>query len=498
MESLSERNERKRYEEAKKKQKRNRVIAAVIAVILIASVVVYVVDSQINRDYDSYQVEKKFDRKDSNTVKYVDYDGRILKYSRDGISELDDSGKVVWTSTYDMKNPSVAFCGNYVAVADITGKEIYVYNRTNSTDIKKIDLVLPVVKIDIAEQGVVAAILEDTDSNQINIYDPYNISEQLLVNIPTNVETDGFPIDISLSNDGERLVTNFINISNGQAQTSINFYNFDEVGKNSVNRIVGVRDFEQTIVAKTTFLNDDTVCAYTENGFSLYSMKEIPKDIYEETFDKAIKSVFSNEQYIGVILDNKKSVVNNNNSIGTNEEDIADIEENSNEEDSGAEDEEEISKEEEDADEAKSSDEKVSEDQKVSDTATGEEASGTADIEEESEAESQKTNNEQAGTEGIKEIDNTNNEQYELKVYNLKGKKVLDINIAYNYDTVTMGKDEIIFYSNLECYILRINGTEKFHYTFDKNIEAFLTTSSKDHYYVVDDKEVSKIKLIMK
>ena len=62
MESLSERNERKRYEESKKRQKRNRIIAAVIVVILIAGVVVYAVDSQINRDYNSYHVEKKIYR----------------------------------------------------------------------------------------------------------------------------------------------------------------------------------------------------------------------------------------------------------------------------------------------------------------------------------------------------------------------------------------------------------------------------------------------------
>lgn len=492
MESLSERNERKRYEEAKRKQKRNRIIAAIIVVILIAGVVVYAIDSQINRNYNGYQVEKKFDRKDSNTVKYIDYNGRILKYSRDGISELDDSGKVVWTSTYDMKNPSVAFCGNYVAVADIAGKEICVYNRTNSTDIKKISVVLPIVKIDIAEQGVVAVVLEDSDSNQINIYDPYNISEQLLVSIPTNVETDGFPVDISISDDGERLVTNFINISNGQAKTSINFYNFNEVGKNSVNRIVGARDFKQTIVAKTTFLNNDTVCAYTENGFSLYSMKEIPKDIYEETFDKSIKSVFSSEQYIGIILENEKNVENHNNT-DISKEDASDTAGDLDEEKETAKEGEASEKQEVETN-LKKQDELTSEgttDNDDFDTSGEKEENKSEDN---SRSEEKETDNEQKPKEKNHNIDN---KQYQLKIYNLKGKKILDTSIDYNYDTVIMGKDEIIFQSSLECYIMRINGTEKFHYTFDKNVQYFLKTASKDHYYIVDEKEISKIKLIM-
>lgn len=498
MESLSERNERKRYEESKKRQKRNRIIAAVIVVILIAGVVVYAVDSQINRDYNSYHVEKKFDRKDSNTVKYIDYNGRLLKYSRDGISELNDSGEVIWTSTYDMKNPSVAFCGNYVAVADISGKQICVYNRTNSTDIKKIDVVLPIVKIDIADQGVVAAVLEDTDSNQINIYDPNNISEQLLVSIPTNVETDGFPIDMSISNDGKRLVTNFINISSGQAQTTVNFYNFDEVGKNSVNRIVGVRDFEQTIVAKTTFLNNNTVCACTENGFSLYSMKEVPKDICEEKFDKAIKSVFSNDKYIGIILENGKIAENSNTNKNTPNK------ENPNKEEDGSDDTtalkgDDVSK------TGESSEKKEDTTSEKDKETTGKDSSDKEDLDEKNEnkegedtSKPEQTDNGETQGEKTKGSDNTDVGQYELKVYNLKGKEVLNTNINYKYDTVTMGKDEVIFFSGLECYIMRINGSEKFHYTFDRNIEYFLNTSSKDYYYVVDDKEVSKIKLNMK
>lgn len=440
MESLSERNERKRYEEAKKKQKRKRIITIIVVILLVAGMVVYVIDSQINRDYNGYKVEKKFDRTDSNTVKYINYDGRLLKYSRDGISELDDSGNVVWTGSYDMKNPIVAYCGNFVAVADTSGKEIYVYNRTNSTDIKKIEVVLPIIEIDIAKQGVVAAVLEDTDSDEINIYDPYNISKQLLVSIPTTVETDGFPIDISISDDGEKVVTNYINISNGQAQTSVNFYNFDEIGKNSVNRIVGARDFKDTIVADVKFLNEQTVCAFTETGFSLYSMKEVPKDIYQETFQKPIKSVFSSEKYVGIVLEN------------TGGEEGAEIE-------------------------------------------TSKETPDTENVNEETDTNQDSSKEDKTN----KNTENINKEsQYEVKIYNLKGKQILDTNIDYDYDTVTMGRDEIIFQSNLECYIFRMNGTEKFHYTFDKNIEYLLETSAKEQYYMIDEKEISKIKLMMK
>ena len=63
---------------------------------------------------------------------------------------------------------------------------------------------LPIVRAKVARQGVVAILLQDKDSNVLNIYNPYSNAESLLVEIPTNVSEEGYPLDFDISPDGRK------------------------------------------------------------------------------------------------------------------------------------------------------------------------------------------------------------------------------------------------------------------------------------------------------
>ena len=81
-----------------------------------------------NRCYRGYEVKNKVNRSDSNNVNYRYHNGNILKYSRSGISEINNEGKSLWNGGYEMKQPQVDVCGDYVSVADVSGKQCYIYN----------------------------------------------------------------------------------------------------------------------------------------------------------------------------------------------------------------------------------------------------------------------------------------------------------------------------------------------------------------------------------
>ena len=76
-----------------------------------------------NRCYRGYEVKNKVNRSDSNNVNYRYHSGNILKYSRSGISEINNEGKSLWNGGYEMKQPQVDVCGDYVSVADVSGKQ---------------------------------------------------------------------------------------------------------------------------------------------------------------------------------------------------------------------------------------------------------------------------------------------------------------------------------------------------------------------------------------
>lgn len=308
MASLSERSEIKRYEQSKKRKKIVRLgVIFTVSIAIVASVLFYVL-FQMNRTYSGYSVVNTMQRKDGVGVQYEIHKDVLLKYSKDGASALDSDGEILWNGSYEFKNPYAVTCGDYVAIADIGEKDIYIFDANGTAT--ELSVEGAIEQISIANQGVVAVVLENDAEAKINIYDPYDATEKLKVSISTSTDSDGYPVAIALSEDGQKLVTSYINIKNGTVTNGLNFYNFDSVGKNNVDRIVGAEKMQQEIIADVRFINSEIVCAFSQTGFRLYKMKETQNEIAQVNVEENIKSVCYNEEYVTLILDNDNKNTN--------------------------------------------------------------------------------------------------------------------------------------------------------------------------------------------
>ena len=262
-----------------------------------------------NRRFEHYEVDSKVERSDSNNVIYQYYNGNILKYSRSGISEIDNEGKSLWNGGYEMKQPQVDVCGDYVVVADVEGKEFYLFNGKDEGT--SIETSLPIVRAKVARQGVVAVLLKDKDSNVLNIYNPYDPAEKLLVEIPTNVQEEGYPIDFDISPDGKSVVTSHMLVTGSTIETKVSFYNFTEVGQDK-NTLVGGKSFGDEMIARIEFVDDDQVVVFHENGYTVFEEMRQPEIAVEKKFDEQIKSVSYGEDIIAVVTAKDGKVENQN------------------------------------------------------------------------------------------------------------------------------------------------------------------------------------------
>ncbi len=260
-----------------------------------------------NRCYKQYQIQGKVERSDSNNVQYMYHEGNILKYSRSGISEIDNEGKSLWNGGYEMKQPQVDVCGEYIVVADIGGKQFYVYNGENDGTV--IETSLPIVRAKVAGQGVTAVLLQDKDSNVLNLYNPNSNAESLLVEIPTNVAEEGYPLDFDISSDGKSVVTSYLAAKGSSIETKINFYNFTEVGKDS-NTLVGGQSFGDKMIAGVEFVEDDKVAVFHEKGVSVFEHMKQPEKTMEKDFSEDIKSFAFGNGYMAVVLEKDGKIEN--------------------------------------------------------------------------------------------------------------------------------------------------------------------------------------------
>ncbi|WP_026518440.1 DUF5711 family protein [Butyrivibrio sp. MC2021] len=232
--------------------------------------------------------------------KIIALNGYIVQYSKDGISCIDASGKALWNQTYEMQSPIAHTCNNVVAVGDYNGHNIYVSNVSGA--LGEIDTNLPIRDFCVSSQGVVAAVLDGTDVTWIYVYDSKG---NTLVSFKTTMKDSGYPLDISLSPNGELLCVSYLYPDEGALKTSVAFFNFGSVGQNSIDNYVSGYDYPGIVVPYVQFMNADSAFAVSDDRIMFYKGDQKPVSQAESLIGgEQVRSVYYNESYVGLVFAN--------------------------------------------------------------------------------------------------------------------------------------------------------------------------------------------------
>ena len=287
-------------EEEAPKRKSPRLLFLVLIFVIVAGLVglgVYLVLGH-QTYYNDYELLSKSQSTDAARMTFAAYNDSLIKYSQEGITYLDKDGQAIWVESYKMKQPVAVVSGKYVAVADFNGNEVYVFNENGRVN----SMVTPytICDIDVASQGVFAVVLENETENYIEVYDK---NGQNIADLRITIAQSGYPMDITLSDDGTKMMTSFITVNGVTVENTIAAYNFGDVGQNVTDRLVGgFNNLGDTIVPKIEFLTNDLVCAFGDNKFIIYNMREIPSEKTVITdFSGEIQSIFYNSKYVGIV-----------------------------------------------------------------------------------------------------------------------------------------------------------------------------------------------------
>ena len=286
-------------EEAKRqKRKRWKKTGIIAGSILAVSIGIYLL---INlQTYTSVRTVDTYPVSGAASNEYKQFADGVLKYSRDGISYLDQKGSEVWNQPYQIQNPVVDVNETSGAVADKGGNAILVFNEEGLRG--EIETDLPIERISVSEQGIVSVILIDESSSQILCYDA---AGNILVEHKTSVNGTGYPMDAALSPDGEILQVLYLYTQDGTITSRVAYYNFGQEGESETDHQVTEQEYKDVVMADGFFMNQSVSAAVGDNMLTIFRGKSVPEEAVNVEIDKEIKSVFHSQKYIGMILKNE-------------------------------------------------------------------------------------------------------------------------------------------------------------------------------------------------
>lgn len=281
---------RYRYSKTKKM-----AITAAVAAGIIFAVFFYIE----KRSYRNYRTLQTSEQEDIVSTKYEEMDGKILRYSPDSVSLESNKLETLWSESCAMQNPVADVNGDKAVVADVDGNTISIFDGEGMTG--SVTTSYTIVKARISSSGLVAAILDGGDETWINFY---GTDGSLIAENQTKIEDPGYPLDVSVSDDGTVMMVAYQFVDGGETTSYVAFYNFGDVGQNEDDRIVSGYTYDGVVVPQVQYLGGNKSVALRDDGFTLYQGKQIPKEEKTVKVDKEIVSTFYDDDMVGLVFKN--------------------------------------------------------------------------------------------------------------------------------------------------------------------------------------------------
>lgn len=278
---------------------RRKVAALVVFVLLLlaaAAIVTYIYYE--NKIYSTYDVISSTERADTGASEFTEFQGKLLKCTNDGAVYTDLAGNLIWNQTYEMDHPVVQMRGNYVVIYELNGTQVYILDTVNLQG--SIRTTMPVQKVSIAAQGTVAILMENEGTSYLQLYDK---TGGQLASGELHVQNSGYPLDLALSENGEKLAVSMLDINDGSVKTVIAFYNFGTVGQNSIDKIVSSYSYADMVIPQIRYLAEDTMVAFGDDRVILFTGAQKPTEQTSIELKDEVKSIFYDEKNFGLIYD---------------------------------------------------------------------------------------------------------------------------------------------------------------------------------------------------
>ena len=248
--------------------------------------------------YTDYRVLSTEDRSAGTAIQYEEFDGKILRYSKDGASYYEKQDHNIWNETYEMQNPILDVCGKYAVIAEQDAEQVCLFNIEGL--VLQMETTLPIRSVQVSEKGTMVLLLQDEQVYHLQYIDAEG---ELIAEGKLPFDHNGYPMGFSLSDDGFKLVISYLKAEEGRMLSSVLFYNFSSIGASEPDNVVVSDEYDGMVIPTSYYANSNTAVLFGDSKLLIYKGSQRPQLEAEIVPETEMQSVFYDDQYIGYIME---------------------------------------------------------------------------------------------------------------------------------------------------------------------------------------------------
>lgn len=287
-------------ERLQRQEKRSDIFACFMILTVFALAVLFYFR---NYTFTTYALDEVSFVRGSRTARLYDFSEGTVMIENDAVSYFTDAGSV-FATTIAVKDPAAAFCGDYFAFYDRGGYQVYVCDASGVLSTVKVSR--KILGIDISATGVTAVFTESNDAAYISYFDRFG--NRLPVEVKTVLNASGYPVHISISPDGQKLIALFYSTENGIGESRLVFYDFENGREENSYVMAAFEDYysTNTFLIDAKFMDDTHAVVIGDNqvSFLTYTEKHTVENRRRD-FQAPVRSVLFTDSFFLTVEESK-------------------------------------------------------------------------------------------------------------------------------------------------------------------------------------------------
>lgn len=211
------------------------------------------------------------------------FGGGFLHCTKDGIKFYTEMGKEKWNDTFTMASPSVIVEGDYVAVADIMGRTVKMYNSNGK--VYDLSMDYPIAKVSINKNGFMGVLMNGSSSYIIKIIN----SEGEVVAERVEATKNVFPMCLDISEDNNVFAVGYVDTTDIEAVSKVVFFYVSENGGDYIDGMFGAISKEGEYIGYLSYVDGNNIVAITDS--SVFAMDSTAKEVWSYKLNNKLEYI---------------------------------------------------------------------------------------------------------------------------------------------------------------------------------------------------------------